>query len=96
MYPMITKQEIQKLADLSRIAVSEVEMEALRKDIDNILGYVGEIQTVSAEPDFAFEPAGRNVFRSDENPIESGRDTEELLKLAPARQAGYLKVKKIL
>ncbi|MDP3996844.1 MAG: Asp-tRNA(Asn)/Glu-tRNA(Gln) amidotransferase subunit GatC [bacterium] len=104
---MVTREEIQKLAELSRIEVGEDEVEKLRKDIGGILEYVAQIKSVSpqtAKPptnaDFTRTDAEKselkNVFREDGNPHESGAFTEALLKEAPETEGGYVKVKKIL
>ncbi len=104
---MITIQEIEKLAALARITVPQDEKESLRKDIEAILGYVGEIQKVSADlgearpafvPNFgeASKPLLRNVMREDGEPHEKGIFTEELLQSAPNREGQYIRVKKIL
>ena len=94
---MITLQEIEKLANLSRIAVTSEEKEQLRKDMESILGYVEQVNKVSA--DLVLEKEELllcNVMRSDDNPHESGINTEILLAAAPSREGNYVKVKKIL
>lgn len=94
---MVSIKEIEKLAALARIRVPEEEKEPLRKDIDAILGYVGEIQKVSADLGEAkAKPSLRNVMREDGEPHESGLFTEDLLKAAPEGEGEYFKVKKIL
>lgn len=94
---MMNVKEVEKLADLSRIALSPEETEALRKDMDSILGYVEQINKVSATLSFDKETgAVRNIMREDANPHESGAFTEELLAAAPAREGQYIRVKKIL
>ena len=94
---MISEKEIEKLADLSRIAVSATEKESLRKSMDSILNYVEQVQKVSKGLDSG-KKAGllRNVVREDDQPHESGIFTEVLLSAAPKRDGQYLKVKKIL
>ena len=94
---MISAEEIKKLADLSLLEISGEEEEVLRRDIDSILAYVGEIKEAAVEvfSDNA-RPANRNVFRSDMESLPSGRSGEELLNLAPSRQSDFIKVKKIL
>lgn len=94
---MIEVKDIEKLAALARIALSESEKETLRREVDSILDYVGEVQKVSSGLDTE-RKAGeiRNVMRPDENPHESGAFTEDLLNSAPAREGNYFKVKKIL
>jgi aspartyl-tRNA(Asn)/glutamyl-tRNA(Gln) amidotransferase subunit C len=94
---MITIKDIEKLAELSRVAISPEEKEAFRKDMDSILGYVDQVQKVSANLSEE-KKAGilRNVMREDSNPHESGIYTETLISAAPKREGNYLKVKKIL
>jgi len=93
---VITKDEIQKLADLARISLAEGEKESLRKDIDEILEYVGQIKEASSGVGESWEPAARNVMREDMPTNESGQYTEALVNAAPKQEKGYVKVKKIL
>ena len=94
---MISLKDIEKLADLSRIALAPEEKESLRKNMDSILGYVEQVNKVSAEVNSA-KKAGllRNVMREDSNSHESGIFTEMLLSAAPKREGEYIKVEKIL
>jgi len=94
---MIRIEDVEKLARLSRIALTADEKESLRKDMDSILDYVAQVQTVSAELVLE-KKAGmlRNVMREDANPHESGIFTEALLRAAPQREGNYIRVKKIL
>ncbi len=93
---MITKEEIEKLADLARISLSESEKESLRKDIDGILEYVGEIKKAGDSTSEPWEPAVQNVMREDLPTTKSGEYTEALVSSAPKYDKGYVKVKKIL
>lgn len=94
---MISAGEIEKLAALSRIALTREEAEGLRKDFDSILGYVEQVRKVSASLS-SEKKAGspRNVFREDGLPHESGAFTDALLAAAPDREGRYIRVKKIL
>lgn len=94
----ISKGEIEKLAELSRLALSEEEKERMRGEFDSILEYIAAIQEISAS---AMERipsivARINVMREDVNPHESGIHTEMLLASAPKREGDYIRVKKIL
>lgn len=94
---MISLEEIEKLAALSRIAVTTEEREQLRKDTESILGYVEQVNAVSADLVLEKEELlPRNVMRLDDSPHESGIFTETLLSAAPQREGQYVKVKKIL
>lgn len=96
---MITKEDIQNLADLARIEVAEGEMERLRSSMEGILNYVSEVCEVSGEEEAEKNietGALRNVFREDAEPHEARRYTDGVLKNAPDKEGGYVKVKKIL
>lgn len=91
------KKDIEHLAKLSRIAVTEGEADSLAKDITSILGYVSDIEAITGNAEGEKKVGALyNVMRADENPHEPGKYTEDLLNLAPERQGQYVKVKKIL
>lgn len=95
-YFMLKSEDIEKLANLARLEIPEEEKETLRKEVDSILGFVGEIQKLT--PPEPAKEAGviRNVFREDTDPHLSGEFTEALLREAPETEDGYIRVKKIL
>jgi aspartyl-tRNA(Asn)/glutamyl-tRNA(Gln) amidotransferase subunit C len=93
---MISAKEIERLAELARIEVDEEETQSLAKDIEAILGYVTLVQKVAGETGEPEKPALVNVLREDANPHESGIYTDALLSVAPEKEGGYVKVKKIL
>ncbi len=94
---MINREDIKKLADLARINIEDSELDTLVKDMDSILGFVGQVSSVVGGNETGIE-LGQvyNVFREDENPNNSGEYTKELLTEAPQTQRGFIKVKKIL
>ena len=92
---MVSKEEVKNLASLARIEISEEETEKLTKDVDAILGYVGQIQEVTGGAEKTV-PKLRNVMREDIVINKDGQYTEKLLDSTPSREGEYLKVKKIL
>lgn len=84
------------MADLARISLGEDEKESLRKDIDGILEYVGQIKEASISSVESWEPAVHNVMREDIPTRVPGEYTEALVSAAPKHEKGYIKVKKIL
>lgn len=91
------KEDILHLARLSRIAIDDVEASALLKDIDAVLAYVSEVNSIAAETGVTKKVGARyNVFREDEVTTKEREYTETLLKEAPKRKDDYLQVKKIL
>src|SRR3990167_9519093 len=95
MLNMITFEEVEHLAKLARIGMTDEEKRELQKDLERILDYVSEIKEVSEKIETVVSEH-RNVFREDGNPHETGKFTEDILNLAPARVGNYIKVKKVL
>jgi aspartyl-tRNA(Asn)/glutamyl-tRNA(Gln) amidotransferase subunit C len=91
------RADIEHLAKLARIALTEEEVTTLAEDIGRILGYVSEIEQITGTGPAQKEVGALyNVMREDEPTHEPGTYTEDLLKLAPERDGRYVKVKKIL
>ena len=93
----VSKDEVVKLASLSAITLADDEVDSLRMDIENILGYVqqlGELDTSDVEPTYQVTDLV-NVTRPDEI-IDYGVSRDDLLKLAPATLDTTIKVPKVL
>ena len=92
---MIEISDIEKLAGLARIAVTEEEKVKFQKDLESILNYVSELKDAPALTDFKNDEYLKNVMRADDEAYPSGGFTDEILAEAPNRADGYFKVKKI-
>ena len=91
------KKDIQHLATLARIQLSESEVETLTADIGSILDYVSEINSITADVENEKKVGTLyNVMREDTGAHEAGKYTEDILNAAPERDGAYIKVKKIL
>lgn len=93
---MLDKKDIENLANLARLEIPEEEKETLRKEVDSILEFVGQIKELTPPEPVKEASAVRNVFREDTDPHLSGEHTEALLAEAPQTEDGYIRVKKIL
>lgn len=89
-------KDVKKLAELSRIHLDETEAEDLRQSLDSILGYVEQINQISADSTIEQTFPTSNILREDENPNPTGVNREKILDSAPKREGNYVKVKKIL
>ncbi len=91
------KEDILRLAALSRIRISDTEAESLLGDIESVLSYVSEINAITANTEITKKVGPRfNVFRDDVVTNEGDSNTETLLSEAPKRKDRYVLVKKIL
>lgn len=93
----LSRDDVLKLAALSKLRLSEDEVEKLRGELTEILNYVEQLDAVDIsglEP--TYQVTGlKNVMRPDEVK-DYGYKTQELLKNAPAVQDGQFKVKRVL
>ncbi len=95
---MLERKDIDNLANLARIALSEDEKDKLQKDMESILGYISELQQAPGLTE-EHKPENyhlRNVMREDIEPFTSGMNTEIILSQAPKRKDNYFTTKKIL
>ncbi len=97
---MISKEEVQHIAKLARLGLTEKEIEKFQKDLSSILDYIEKLKKVDVS---GVEPTSHsvlveNVTRIDEMRLKgaSQKEAEKLLDLAPETKESYLKVKSIL
>ena len=93
---MISKEEVKKLAILSRLEIGEGELESVSKKISSMLEYVGAIDSAIAGEEKIDSPEIYNNLREDDNSNETGLETETLLASAPKREGDFVKVKKVM
>lgn len=94
---MATTEDVQKLAALARIKISDADLEKFTKEFDAILAYVGQIESLDLPKDLAGEkPALRNVMREDAEPYAPRTNTEKIAAQFPAREGDALVVKQII
>lgn len=92
----IELKDVEHLAGLARIAISDEEKKILQHDLEEILAYVSKVKEVSAEMGAPTAGELRNIMREDGEPHASGIFTDDLLAQAPTREGNRVSVKKIL
>jgi len=95
---MIKKEEVQHIAKLARINLTEKETEKFKKDLSSILGYfelLKEVDTKKVKPTFhpAEDCLKENAVRQDRAEMDNIADN--LIELAPAQKERRIKVKSI-
>lgn len=98
MLATMKQDDVQHLASLARIRLSEEELAALPAELDSIVSYVSAVQEIAAEEADMTPQVGavHNVFRKDEVTNEPDQFTEAILREMPATDGRYMQVKKIL
>jgi len=92
----LSREEVEHIALLARIGLSEEEVERFRKELSSILSYFSRLQEVNTEgvPPTSHVIPLSNVMREDE--IAPSLPPEEVLSNAPEVEEGFIKVPPIL
>jgi aspartyl-tRNA(Asn)/glutamyl-tRNA(Gln) amidotransferase subunit C len=94
---MITKREVQHIARLARLGLTEKEIKKFQKELSLILDYVEKLKEVDVSK---IKPTSHsirveNVMRDDESK-KPKLERKKLLELMPEKKDSYLKTKSIL
>jgi aspartyl-tRNA(Asn)/glutamyl-tRNA(Gln) amidotransferase subunit C len=93
---MLSKDEVKNLAKLSRISLTEQEVEGLQKDLTAILEYIDELKQVNVEGlEEVSQVTGLVNVQREDKPQDVDYH-EAIFKNAPEMKDGYYKVKAIL
>lgn len=92
---MITKQQVEHVAKLARLSLTEEEKELYTKQLSKILDYVDHLNEVNTEN---IEPMTQpiptvNVMREDI--VKKQYERDQMLKNAPHEEYGFFRVPKI-
>lgn len=90
----VTKDDVRKIARLSRIAVPEENLDALAEDLSGIMGWIEQLNEVDIE---GVEPmtsvvAAKLPMRDDE--VTDGSIQDQVLANAPKSDEGFFVVPK--
>lgn len=91
-----SKEEVARLANLARIALSDEEMERLAGELSSVSNAVEQVAEVAASdvPPTSHPIPLTNVWREDE--VGEGINLDEVLEMAPDARDGKFAVPQIL
>ena len=94
----LSKQEIQGIAKLARLDLTEAELEKYGGQLSAVLSYINRLKEVDVK---GVEPTAQvtgleNVLREDEVKNWDKKEIEEALKDAPEREGRFIKVKRVI
>ena len=92
----ITKDEVEKVANLARLELNGDEINNHAEQLEKILEYIKQLEKIDTVdiPCTTRAIEVINVFRKDEK--KDSDCTEKLLELGPSREDKYFKVPKII
>jgi aspartyl-tRNA(Asn)/glutamyl-tRNA(Gln) amidotransferase subunit C len=89
---ILSSQEVEHIAALARLQLSEAEKELYRAQLSSILEHVARLQALDTDdipPTFSVLPT-RSVLREDEP--TSGLQAQDLLRNAPQTEDGQFRI----
>lgn len=92
----VKKEDVINIAKLSKLRLSENEIEEFTEDMNQILDYVKKLERIDTskiEP-LSHPLEGVNVFREDK--LQKSIDREAALKNAPDKTEEFFKVPKVI
>lgn len=93
---IVTKNDVEYVAQLSKLRFNEEDMDKLTGQLNNILEYVNQLNGIDTEgvPVTAHAVPMHNVFREDV--VVPSMDIEKVLQNAPDRARNCFKVPKVI
>jgi aspartyl-tRNA(Asn)/glutamyl-tRNA(Gln) amidotransferase subunit C len=87
---------VRHIAKLARIALSDAEVEALAPELNNILGWVEQLQEVDVEGIEPMTAVIPNILRLRGDEVIDGGKRDDVLANAPAAEHGFFAVPKVI
>ena len=88
----ITKEEVLKIAKMTKLVIEQDELESTVKQLQDVLGYAIRVQDIAKDVDI---PSNKNI-NSDREDVVVTSHAQQILQQAPDQQDNYFVVPKIL
>ena len=92
----VSPEQVRHIAKLARIAMSDEEIERLAPELNNILGWVEQLEEVDTD---GVEPLATVIdqkMRLRDDVVTEGDIRDEILANAPEAQHGFFAVPKVI
>lgn len=92
----VTKDDVQYVADLARLQLSEQEAEELVNDLNKILDYMADLEEVDTSDVEPLEHVTDLEYRFRKDEAKDPVDHEDALKNAPDADTDYFRVPRVI
>ena len=92
----LDRSSVRRIAKLARIRVDEVQVEALRVELNSILGWIEQLEEVNTDGVEPLTGGTTIALRLREDVVSDGGLTEAVLANAPDRDGDYFTVPKVV
>ena len=87
---------VKKVASLARIAIGDAEAEALVPELNNILGWIEQLQEVDTSGVAPMTAVIPNRLRLRDDEVTEGDIRDQILANAPQAEHGFFAVPKVI
>lgn len=92
----LDRENVRAIAHLARVRVSEEDLDSLAGELNNILGWVEQLDEVDTEGVAPMTSVVATKYIRREDVVDDGGITEEILANAPERVDGFFVVPKVV
>lgn len=92
----LTDEQIEKIASLARIRLSEEEKPKLAKDLSAVISYFEKLQTLDTDSVDLHLSETENTNRVRQDVPENSGNQQKILSGAPLREDNFIRVKSVL
>jgi aspartyl-tRNA(Asn)/glutamyl-tRNA(Gln) amidotransferase subunit C len=92
----LDKATVARIASLARIKVPNAELEALAGELNNIMGWISELDQVNTDGVAPMSQAADLKLRRREDKVTDGGIRDKVLANAPDARDGYFAVPKVV
>ena len=92
----VSPQDVEKVALLARLAISESDLPEVTERFSSVLGLVAELNTIDTETVVPMSNPHDMHQRLRQDTVTRQNDRENLMASAPAKNQGYFLVPKVI
>lgn len=92
----LSPQEIAHVARLARLGLSKEEQQHLGTEINNILGWIDQLQKIDVSQVNLLENLEQPAMHERPDLVTAGNQKEEVLSNAPSKDHGFFAVPKVI
>ena len=92
----LTTKDVQKVAKLSRIAVGEARTQSMTDELNNILGWIEQLQEVDVDGVPPMTGVGNNALHLRRDEVTDGNCVDDVLGNAPKSEFNCYVVPKVV
>lgn len=92
----IDKQTVTRIASLARIRMDEAGLEAMQKEFNGILNWIGQLGEVNTDDIPPLTSVVETVLAMRQDTVTDGGYAEDVLANAPKSAAGFFVVPKVV